>query len=405
MRRTLENWKEPMKRTGLKTFLLASAVSALSLSAAQAVEALDAAERLKGILAEQQTQLTYESADVDGDDVVLRGAKLSFEESDDPVELGDVLLEDVSEDADGAYRIGRLYVERAVQETDVTTVEMEEFEMLGLILPKDSDSDPFAGVTRYDAVNIATIEADLYDQDLLLVENVTTRVTVDADGAFRNVTEVESFNINLMALDDKDDDEEFVDMLQEIDYDDITGSMQMTGLWNPSDGRLALTKFEIAMEEVGALNLTTDLSGYTPDFIRSLRAIVAESDGDTQGSDMGMAALGLMQQLMFHGLSIRFDDGSVTGRLLNHIADEQGVEPGVLIQAVRETVENQLAPFTGNDFAKSAAKAVGDFLDNPRNIELAAKPATPVPFMMFAAAMAAPEMLIKQLGLTITANQ
>src|SRR5690606_19521991 len=91
----------------LKSVRLAGAASAIALSAAQAVEAEDAGKRLTNLLAVQQIELTYGSAAMDGEDVVLSEAKAKYPEDDEVVELGDLTLEDVTEEGNGDYRVAR----------------------------------------------------------------------------------------------------------------------------------------------------------------------------------------------------------------------------------------------------------------------------------------------------------
>jgi len=83
-----------------------------------------------------------------------------------------------------------------------------------------------------------------------------------------------------------------------------------------------------------------------------------------------------------------------------------GSSPDALIAQVKAMIPAQLGPYVGADTADSIAQAVGTFLENPGNIEISARPENPVPFaMLAAAAMASPEMLVKQIGLTVKANQ
>src|SRR5690606_7736475 len=116
------------------------------------------------------------------------------------------------------------------------------------------------------------------------------------------------------------------------------------------------------------------LGGYTAAFSKSINDLAAQMDASGENaSAQSMAMLSLVQQLTFGGFSLRFDDESFTGRMLNQIADRQGKEPEQLIEETRSSIQSGLAPSVGSEFAASAAEAVGDFLDTPQNIEIAAK--------------------------------
>ena len=66
-----------------------------------------------------------------------------------------------------------------------------------------------------------------------------------------------------------------------------------------------------------------------------------------------------------------------------------------------------MAAQLGNaEFAQALGTAVSAYLDSPKNIEIKAAPAKPVPFAIIAAGgMADPKSLIKTLGVTVNANQ
>src|SRR5690606_39980806 len=145
---------------GLKSTILAGAVSAIAITAAHAVEAEDAATRLKSMLALQQVELTYSSASMDGDDVVLAGVTVKSTEDPTTVDLGDLTLENVTEEGNGDYRVERLQIDNILQQADEVTVEIDNVDIQGLILPRDVASDPFGGVTRYDSMNVRSIEVD-----------------------------------------------------------------------------------------------------------------------------------------------------------------------------------------------------------------------------------------------------
>jgi len=391
---------------GLKFLMLAGAVSALSVTAAHAVEAADAAKRLQDLLAQQQMELSFSAANEDGNDIILRDTTVKFPESSEAVDLGDVTLSSVTEEGNGDYRVGRLFIDTILQQDDDGTVEINDITFEGLVLPRDAASDPFGGATRYDSMEVKSVEIDLDDQDFLWMENLTSKASVTADGAIESTAGVASFTLKLSAIDNDEDDDEFVDTLQEIDYDELSGRVEMAGKWSASDGRLTVDQFDVQVDDVGTMRFTADLAGYTTEFIKSLRELMPQDGDSTDASAQGMAALGLMQQLTFHGLSFRFDDDSFTSRMLNHAADKKGVAPAKLIDETRAGIQAQLAPFAGDAFAKSTAQAVATFLSDPENIEIAAKPAAPVPFFMLGAAlMGAPATLVTQLGLRVTANQ
>ena len=79
---------------------------------------------------------------------------------------------------------------------------------------------------------------------------------------------------------------------------------------------------------------------------------MAAQPAGADNSAQGMAMLGLMQQLTFNGASIRFDDDSLTGKVLDYVAKQQGMKP--------EDIANQakaIVPFLTGAAQQSGADA------------------------------------------------
>ena len=328
-------------------------------------------------------------------------------EASAPLNLGELVLENVTDADNGAYNIGRIGLNELLHSDEDVVIEMIDFDLKGLVLPADAATDTYAGMLRYDSLDIKSIEVDANEQDLFMLENITSTASIGADETIHSTFNIKRFSVNLFAFDDEEDDEEFVDRLQELDYDELFGSVDITGTWQPTGGLVDLTKSTISIDDIGSLNLTFGLGGYTTVFAKSVAELTASLQSDEMDdAGQGMAFFGLMQQLSLHGASIRFDDDSFTGRMLNLIADREGVEPEQLVEQTKSTIQMQMAPFTGEAFANSTAQAVSDFLNNPSNLEVVAKPSAPVPFFMLGAAvMGAPQTLVTQLGLAVLANQ
>ena len=83
----------------------------------------------------------------------------------------------------------------------------------------------------------------------------------------------------------------------------------------------------------------------------------------------------------------------------------QAQKPGQYQSKYSGMLDNIMAQINNPELTAQVTKAVSDYLDNPQNLVIAAKPASPVPFALIAAgAMASPADLTKTLGVTVTAN-
>lgn len=380
----------------LVPILLAGLVAAASTPHAFALEADAVGTRLKEALSRQRIELDYDSAMLSGSDVTLEGVTLKSAQAGESLALGTLVLEDVREREDGSYRIETVELENFEQQEDGITVSMTDLAVSGLVVPPDGGDDPFGGFLRFERVEAARLNVKNADGPIATAENLYTNSavsedeqTIDMNGA------IESFWLDLGAILES---EKAVRTAEELGYQEVTGNAVMEGSWRASDGRVTLSRYEAAIDDAGMLTLMLDLAGYTPEFFRQL-----EESGDQPMQ--GMAMLG-MQQLTFHGAAVRFVDDGLAEKGLAQAAREQGSSPEDIVSQLRAAIPLQLSPLLGEELAGQIADAVGTFLESPDSIEISARPASPLPFaMLMGAAMVSPEMLAKQIELTIVTNE
>lgn len=116
----------------------------------------------------------------------------------------------------------------------------------------------------------------------------------------------------------------------------------------------------------------------------------------------------IMPQLMGIQLSrasVRFEDASITAKLIPLAAQMQGMDAQTLVANTGAMVQLGLAELKNPAFTQKAVEAVSAFLKDPKSITISAKPATSVSVQqMMAIDPANPGAAIDTLGVTITAN-
>ncbi|WP_159590858.1 hypothetical protein [Chelativorans xinjiangense] len=395
-------------RLCLKSAILAGVLAAVNAPAAFALEAEEVGERMKALMAKQQLEMSYEGARMDGADVTLEGATMAYMDRSAALPIGDLTLQNVTEEADGTFRVDRIAVDEFEHRAGGSTLSFTGFTMTGLLLPEDIESAPFEGaVLRYDRTELARLDVKRDNGLTGSLENISAEITVSDDDAVMVDGGVEAFSFDLRSIESGSN---AVNVLKELGYGEINGNMRMTGSWRPSDGRTTVSRYEATVDEAGTFALTADFDGYTPAFIQAMDDMRKQTEENAGGGEnntaQGMAMLGMMQQLTFHGMTLRFTDDSLTGKALDYAAKEQGSKREDIIAQAKAVIPMQLTPYLGSELTQNLTQAVGTFLENPDTLEISAKPENPVPFaMLMGAAMGAPELLIKQIGLMITANQ
>ncbi len=388
--------------------LLLSGVAALAFaSPAFALDGADLVAKLNAAYAPSGATIAYDNVTVDGTTVTLEGTKVvTTGPQSQTINIGEVTLEGVEEQDDGGY-----YVETA----SLPDVDVKEAE--GEISAKDMQ---IGGLSIPGNPNGGTID------DMLIYETASTgpitfiakgKTVFSMDGSEANMTALDggkgfdfdaSFN-NLKADLSDVEDAKTKDALQKLGLLQVNGQVTMKGSWMVDTGNMKLDQFTFDFANVGKLNLGFDISGYTLQFLKSLQDAMktAEANPNSEQANqaMGLAMMGLMQQLTFNSAEIRFEDATITKRALDYVGGQQGVPGDQFAQSLKAMVPIMMAQLNVPELQNQVSAAVNTYLDNPKSLTIRAKPANPVPVPMIAgAAMGAPNTLPQVLGVTVTAN-
>ena len=391
--------------TKLKSLSLAALLSATALQSAWAWEAEEVAARYKTLLGDQGVMAEWSGVRQDGDSIVLENASFGLLDVEAKVQLGDFLLQDVTETGE-VYEIGRIAVDSFEQSEEGFDIALNGLSIEGLILPKEGENAPYGGLMQYRRFALDSARVGKDEAPLFTLESLQANTTLGGGTESMSfVGAVENFWLDVATLADNSDARS---KLSEYGYEELSGSVDMAGSWALADGRMKITRYDVKVENAGTLAITADISGYTPEFIRTLQDMQNKMDSGTeqQKQAQGLAMLGLMQQLSLHGASIRFSDASLTGKVLAYAADQQGVKPEDVANQAKAIAPLMAGQYLGPDLTQSLSKAVTSYLDNPRNLTISVAPKEGIPLaVLIGTAMGSPEALAKQVGLSITANE
>ncbi|MEP9395816.1 hypothetical protein [Mesorhizobium sp. KR2-14] len=379
---------------------------AASLQGAHAQDASEVASRLKQLLAAQSMDLDWKSASGTSSEMVLQGVTVGIPGEAERFSIGSLTLEGVSE-AGGSYKIETISTEPYHYAHDKSSVDISSLVLSGVVLPPEgATTDPLASMVMYQSAELASIEVKADGKDVFSLSNLSMEITPPKDGKAMEFTgSAEGFSADLTSIDDRDTRK----VLDSLGYQQISGSIEMAGLWHPDDGRLALSQYDVTVENAGTFGMSFDIGGYTLAFMKSLQDVQKKMAELPEGADntaQGFAMLGLMQQLTFKGASLRYYDDSLVGKVLNYLAEQQGVKPSDVANQTKAILPFMTAQLNNPELSGQITAAVNKFLDDPQSIEIKAAPASPVPFALLAAsAMSAPLELPKTLGVIVKANE
>lgn len=383
-------------------FLAATAMSLVLAGPARAeVDADAVVKAITAQFAAQGLPVTVASAELDGENIVAKGVSIKFPDSE-PSAIGDIVLESVEEDEDGGYYIGSISAPVTKVEQGTEKFEFGGASINGLRIAAEGETDPVKQMFLYDSMEVGAIKVETGGAEVFSMEGAEATMSEYVAG------EPLEFDVSVNGLKgdlSKIPDPKTQETVAALGYDKINGKITMKGTWNPSDGRMSITEGAYDFANVGRLNVLFDFSGYTPAVAKAIQEMNKSMEGQDE-SAKGLAMLGIIQQLNFISASIRFDDASVTGRVIDYAAKQAGQPRDAIIAQSKAVIPFAIAQLKDPEFAAKVTEAASAYMDNPKSLEIKATPAAPVPFaLLMATGSTTPEALIKQLNVTVTANQ
>lgn len=373
---------------------------ALSSAAHAEIDAKTVVDAIVAQFAGQGVPITVESTELSGANIIAKGVSVKIGDAEGS-KLGDIVLENVTEEGSG-YLIGKI-------SAPVTKVEQgtEKFEFNGasinmVHIAGPDETDPVKQLLLYESIDVGPIKVATAGAEVFRMEGAKVTMSPYTPGQTLN------FDATISGLYgdlSKIPDPKTQEVVTALGYGQVNGTITTKGSWNPADGRMSITEGAYDFKDVGRLNMTLDISGYTPALVKSIQDMNKNMAGQDE-SAKGLAMLGMLQQLNFISMSLRFDDASITGRLLDYAAKQQGQDRAAMVNQSKAIIPFVVSQLKDPDFAAKVTAASSTYLDEPKSLEIKAAPAAPVPFaLLMATGSTTPEALIKQLNVTITANQ
>jgi len=391
--------RSTLKKLAFSTFLLT-----LPLNAAFAQDAA-VADRLKAALAVQGVDITWTGVTGDNSSMVLQGVSVKPAAEKEALPIGDVKLEGVTE-ANGGFDIATISTSAFEHSKDGVTLNLTPFVIHDANIPAEGATGPLGSMMMYKSAELENLTVKVADKTAFSMDGLAVQITPPADGkAMEFSATTEKFNADLTLVDDPKSKE----AIEALGYQNISGNIDIGGTWQPSDGKMDLSKYDISVENAGTLGMTFGLGGYTVDFVKSMQEMQKKLAAQPEGADnsaQGMAMLGLLQQLSFNGASIRFDDDSLTGKLLDYFGKQQGMSGKDIANQAKAIVPFGMAQLNNPELTAEVSAAVNKYLDDPQSLEISAEPPASVPFaLIMAGGMSNPYDLPKTLGVHVKANE
>lgn len=396
-----------MTRTHATRLMLAGAALWFATSPAFALDGNDLVKKITAGLNLQPGNIAVEAVDVSGTTVTLKGLSIGSGTEADRLKLGNLTLQGVEEDGDGGYTIEKLAIPDVNTTQEKTTITAKDMYLAGISIPGDATGDTLASLLTYEEAHSGPVTVSVDGKQVMsLREAKGTMEMTDDESGMSFEGGIDGISVNLETIDDPKAKE----TIDALGLSKIDGKVTMTGDWNVETGTVNLTEYAFDFANVGRLDLTASLSGYTMQFLKSVRettqAMEQNPNKEAAQQAAGLAMLGLLQQLTFNSAQISFDDDGITKRSLNYAGKSQGVSGEQMAMMLKGMAPLMMAQLNMPTLQNAVSAAINSFLDNPRNFTISAEPKNPVPLpMIIGAAQAAPNTLPDMLGISVAANQ
>lgn len=387
----------------LRLLAVSTLLAAAPLGFAHAQNTEEAAvERLGELVGDLGFRLNWSGVNYVGSTATLMGVTIGVEDESFPI--GNVVLNDIAQVQTGYSVESIVFEDHEVEGENDFTFSISGVELGNVLLPNEGEQDIFGGFLFYETAEVGSLAVSVEGTEVFTLTDMHFESTNPQGGNPMDFTgSVENFTVSLSQVQDPNQRA----VIQALGYEELEGYIEMAGRWQPADGRMTFSQYDIAVVDAGTLGLTFDFGGYTPELIASLRELQQQMAADPEGdnSAQGLAMLGLLQQLTFHSTQIRFEDDSLTNKVIEFVAQMQGTSAANIRNQAKAVLPFGLAQLNVPELTTAATQAASRFLDDPQSLTITAAPGEPVPFaLIMAEAMSEPRGLVRTLGVTVTSN-
>lgn len=384
-----------------KTTVATAIISTFATSAFAAIDGQTVLDRLAAQLELQGLTLSAESASVEGgDDVVLKGVSVKSGKSD-PIKIDSIILQDVIEAPNDSYIVGRIGVPNFETVSEGVKFSFGGAAVEGFFIAGPNETDPILKGSFYRNLVSGPIKISKSGKTIFSTgKGVVSISDYKQGGEISSDVVIEDLFVDFTATGDS----KTIETMKTLGYEQVKGKFEVKGTWDLGKGDLILDPVTISADDAADLTLRFEIGGYTSQLAMAMQEMQeANKENDQQ---MGLAMLGMMQQLDINSASITIDDKSLTGRLIDFYGAQQGMNRESTVAFAKGMLPFGLAQLGDPDFAAKASAAIGQYLDNPKSLTISAAPASPVPVaQLIAAATSNPASLISALSLKLEANK
>jgi|GEM_PF-1417530 len=389
--------------------LAATGTFTLALMSGTSAHALDAnafAAKVSETLALSGNAVTIGSAVADGDTVTLSDWQYTLQGTGEAFDIdGAITFTGVAETSEGGYTAEAATIDDIEIAEDDIVLKVTGVKAENIAIPATPADDPVAAMQLYEKVSAGPITVHMANAEMFAIDSLVATTSYD-EGANRFTS---GYDVTGIRADlENFPDPEAAAMASVFGIAQLEGEAVGRSEWTLDDGHLIVSEGSFTFANIGRLNLTFDMTGYTLDVIEQLQAMNAQIAENPDAADPATTnmLMSMLNKLSFNAASLRFDDDGITSKIIAFLAAQNDAPPEVMAAGFAAMLpafaaEAGLPP----QMQQQIMEAGSAFLTNPQNLEITITADAPVPFSAFAAAEDDPTAILELVDIAITGNQ
>ena len=372
----------------LAAALLSGAAFVATAMPAFAIEPEAAADALAAALTgEANAEADYDEASQDGSDVVITGLTVSHagDDGEESVSFAETVIESPTEGDTGVFESPSIsFSEGAIAGESTGTIANATLTDVTVLDPDEAAGDGPGQAIIFGTAEATDLKVTLKDQ---AGEVSVGRIYMETGDVVDNVPQssrgsVEDITVPAEAFADS----QFTP--QTIGYDNLVLGLTWDGSRDAEAKTLDLRDVTLSIRDGGQLKISGKFG--------NLPEPTALNDADASAKAAAAE---------IHALTIRYTDESLAGRILDVMAQQQGISREEYAAQIAGALPFLLAALNNPEFQNEVAGAVGAFLQDPQSITIRVEPEAPVTGgEIMGLVGTAPQTLPDKLNVSVTAN-
>jgi hypothetical protein len=373
-------------RGRLLAVLLSGAALFLTTFPALAIEPKAAADALTAALSGgTKAKVSYDSAEADGDNIVIDGLTVANSDGEESVRFAKTIIESPADSDKGIFESpGISFSDGAINGKSTGSVASAKFTGVTIIDPTTVEGNGPAKGVLFDTAEATDLKVARKDEP---GELTIARMHMQAGNFVNNVAQDSSGSVEDITI----PPEFFADSNtkpEALGYDKIVVDVTWDGSRDLAAKTMTVRDFTISIQDAGDL---------------SISGMLGKLPAPTTLDDPQAASKASETEI--HNLVLRYEDASLTGRILDMLAKQQGISREDYAKQVAAALPFLLAALNNPQFQNEVSSAVGAFLQDPKSITIKLAPERPVSGEeIMGLASTAPQSLPDRLKASVTAN-